>query len=350
MCMENVIIIGAGYAGIMAANRLAPTHRVSVLAPREVFVDRIRLHELIAGSRRSATVPLRQMLDARVAVRRGEATRVEPGLVETAEGERLAARHIVLAVGSGAAGGATDLEGALALRDQVAALADGARIRVVGGGFTGLELAAELADAGPARSVRLASRGGRLGPEGHGDAVAASLERLGVELGADPGSSDDVALEMRATGFRVPDLAARSGLPVAEDGRVLVDDALRVVGAEGIWAAGDCAAIEGRAPLRMSCAAAEPLGAHAADGIRRADEGSPAEPLDLGFAAQCVSLGRRDGIVAFVHPDDSATGRSLRGRSGALAKELVCRMAAWAPRRIARVYRWPGAGRQTSVA
>jgi NADH dehydrogenase len=58
---------------------------------------------------------------------------------------------------------------------------------------------------------------------------------------------------------------------------------------------------------------------------------------------QCISVGRRQGVVAFVDRDDRASGRLLTGRTGALVKELVCRFgmgSIWLERRFAGLYAW----------
>ena len=54
----------------------------------------------------------------------------------------------------------------------------------------------------------------------------------------------------------------------------------------------------------------------------------PAMPLR--YYSQCVSLGRRHGLVQFVTADDRAVPAVLTGRLAALVKELICRGAAWA--------------------
>ncbi len=48
----RVIVIGGGYAGVLAANRLQGTPGVAVtlVNPRPEFVERIRLHQLAAGN------------------------------------------------------------------------------------------------------------------------------------------------------------------------------------------------------------------------------------------------------------------------------------------------------------
>ena len=48
----QVVVVGGGYAGVAAANRLSGRGGVSVtlVNPRPVFVERIRLHQLAAGT------------------------------------------------------------------------------------------------------------------------------------------------------------------------------------------------------------------------------------------------------------------------------------------------------------
>ena len=48
----EVVVIGGGYAGVMAANRLTQRDHVTVtlINPRPSFVERLRLHQLAGGS------------------------------------------------------------------------------------------------------------------------------------------------------------------------------------------------------------------------------------------------------------------------------------------------------------
>ena len=90
-----------------------------------------------------------------------------------------------------------------------------------------------------------------------------------------------------------------------------------------IVATGDAAA-PSDLPLRMSCQAALPLGAHAADTVLSRIAGEQPADFGKGIAAMCVSLGRRAGVFQFAHRDDTATRFHLSGRLAAKIKEAAC--------------------------
>ena len=364
----EVVVIGGGYAGVMAANRLTQRRDVSVtlVNPRPRFVERIRLHQLVGGSH-PAAVDYAQVLaaDARLVV--DSATRIDVAerRVTLAGGDALHYDFLVYAAGSGSAEanvpGAAEHAFPVAGYEQaqrLRAVLDGdptATVTVVGAGPSGIEVAAELAERG--RRVTLVC-GGPLGPYLHPrgrTAVAERLARLGVSVIDGAGSrvtavrpdavelADARTLPSRVTvwtaGFGVPDLARRSGLSTDAVGRLLTDETLTSVDDDRVVAAGDSAAPSGVA-FRMSCQAAEPLGMHAADTVLRRIAGEAPTPVAIGFVGQCLSLGRRDGFVQVARHDDTARGTHLGGWPGARVKELVCRGTIKA---LALEARWPGA-------
>jgi NADH dehydrogenase len=178
--------------------------------------------------------------------------------------------------------------------------------------------------------------------------VAKQLRRLGVDV-LEPIRvtevrwdsvvlSDGAVLPSAATvwtaGFAVPDLAARSGLHTDELGRLLTDETLTSIGDDHIVAAGDAAAPSGQ-PLRMSCQAAEPLGAQAANTVLARIAGTAPALLNQAFVGQCISIGRGHGTLQFSHTDDSPVNLALGGRTTAAIKERICRGTLWAIRREA---------------
>ncbi|MFP3713065.1 FAD-dependent oxidoreductase [Puerhibacterium sp. TATVAM-FAB25] len=365
----QVVVVGGGYAGVMAANRLAGRSagalEVVLVNERPEFVERIRLHEHAAGGRGLPTVPFARLLHPAVRLEVGRAVRVDAGGRLRLADRELAFDHLVYAAGStgrrgpgGAGEGAAErhdvatAESAARARERVAALPSGAAVLVRGAGHTGIELAAELRGRRPDLAVHLLARDGvgrALGTRG-GEVVEARLRRLGVSVHREERALPPVVLTVRADGFVGASLAADSGLPVDDTGRLLVAGDLRVPGHPRLVGAGDGVRVTGPAGahLRMGCAVALPLGAHAADVVLATVAGRPAERLDAGFALQCVSLGRGDGIIQVVRPDDTARAVRLRGRPAAAVKELVCRQTLrWLAGEARRPgsFRWPAGPR-----
>ncbi|WP_229074770.1 NAD(P)/FAD-dependent oxidoreductase [Actinoplanes sp. DH11] len=342
---ENVVVIGGGYAGVLAANRLARDSRtaVTLINPRPSFVERIRLHQLVAGTHPAST-GFDRVLSPKVRLLVDTATRIDaPGrAVELASGGAAEYDYLVYAIGSagtpapGAAYSIATWEDAQRLRAALHAT-DGP-VTVVGGGATGVETAAELAERG--RTVTLVC-GGVLNPYLHPSGrkvVAGQLARLGVTVlenvkvssataGAvqlADGGERPSAVTIWTTGFVVPDLAARSGLSTDAIGRLRTDDTLTSVDDSRVVAAGDCLVPSDR-PFRMSCQAAGQLGRYAPRTVLARIGGRQPKPVSLYFAGQCLSLGRRSGLVQMSGLNDGARGWYLRGGAAARVKEFVCR-------------------------
>jgi NADH dehydrogenase FAD-containing subunit len=349
----DVVVIGGGYAGVMAADRLTREDRVAVtlVNPRPVFVERIRLHQRAAGTG-EAVVDFRDVLAPGVRLVVGSAERIDaPGRrVVLEDGTELHYDHLVYAVGSSTRApdvpGAAEFALAISSLDQADRLREAlrhapeARVVVVGGGSSGIETAAELAEAG--RAVRLIT-GGVLAPSLHPRtrrAIARRLQKMGVAVwdGADARVTEVTAAGVRlrdgrtvagevvvwAVGFAAPRLAARSGLSTDAAGRLRTDETLTSIDDERIVAAGD-AMVASDTPRRMSCQLAGPLGANAAEAVLAHVHGEAPAPVTPGFVAQCVSLGRRDGVFQYAHADDTASALRATGWAGARIKETICR-------------------------
>jgi NADH:ubiquinone reductase (H+-translocating) len=131
------------------------------------------------------------------------------------------------------------------------------------------------------------------------------------------------------TGFRVPDLARESGLAVAENGRLLVDGMMRSVSHPEVYGIGDAAAArqaDGR-ELRMGCG---PGGLAAACAVRAIGDrlaGRTPRQLRVESDGQCISLGRKDGLVQYAKFDGRPLGPMLTGRAAAVVKEAIVRGA-----------------------
>ena len=207
------------------------------------------------------------------------------------------------------------------LAELEARLPQGGHIAVIGGGAGGTELALALAwrlrgrarialiaqDAAPLagapararRSVRQALA--QAGVAFHGGAAATGFADGRVML-AD-GGSVAAAAALWATGVQAPGFLAASGLACDARGCVRVHPTLQSVSHEFVFAAGDCAAVEG-APRPKSGVWAVRAGAPLTDNLRRAAAGRPLrrwQPQRSALVILGLGGGRavawRDGIT-----------------------------------------------------
>jgi NADH dehydrogenase len=362
----KVVVIGGGYAGTTAANhlRMRADVDITLVNPRPKFVERIRLHQHVAGNY-DATVDYGTLLGVGVSLVVDSATRIDSAArkVELASGAALGYDYLIYAVGStgavpaavpGAAEFAypiAELEAAQRLRAAIDELHPDAPITVVGAGLTGIEAASEMAEQG--RAVTLVC-GAQLAPslsEPGRRSIGKWLSRHGVTVLDGPGAtvvevtSGSVLLDcgrrllsqvtIWTAGFGVPDLAAASGLSTDGLGRLLTDETLTSVDDPRIVAAGDCAAPSGQ-PLRMSCQAAGPLGAQAASTVLGRIAGTELPVVDQAFVGSCVSLGRHAATVQLARRDDTPVNYYVGGRLAASVKEAICKGTLWGIRREAR--------------
>ncbi|CAL9487142.1 MULTISPECIES: NAD(P)/FAD-dependent oxidoreductase [unclassified Streptomyces] len=366
---HRIIVLGAGYAGASAAGRLARRlHRddvaLTLVNAEPDFAERVRNHELATG-RTPAHRPLTDVLagtGVELKVARVTAVDVDRKVVTVTGGtgaEELAYDTLVHALGSrwddrgvpGAAEHAYEIAGragALRVRERLAGLGAGQPVVVVGGGLTGLEAATEIAESRPDLEVTLAARAGLgdwLSPRGR-DHVRAVFARLGITVREDAevtaveedrvvtadGTVLPSALTVWTAGFAVHPIARATALEVSDTGQIVVDGTMRSVSHPDVYAVGDAALVQGPGgkPLRMSCATGTPTAWQAADAIAARLTGGKLPHVPLRYVNQCVSLGRKDGLIQYVTADDRAVNAALTGRLAARYKELVCRAAAWA--------------------
>ncbi len=348
---NGTLIVGGGYAGSILARLLG---EATIVSPDNYMLFRPLLAEAASATLepRHVVVPLRQMCPrAELIVGRATALDEESRTVAV-EGHvgTLAVRYerLVLALGSVArtvpvpglaehALGFNDLADAIALRNHVLreleaadAELDPERARrhlgfvFVGAGYAGVEALAELQDlvrdalrhyprlrAVPQRWV-LVEAGDRILhelPERLGAYVVRLLERQGAEvrtrtrlelLDADSATlSDGERIETHTlvwtAGVRPNPLLAEWGLPVDEAGRVQVDEQLRVVGRDAVWALGDGA----RVPNAATDGPDPPTSQHALRQARRLAKNlaGDVEPYEYRMIGMGATLGRFKGVA-----------------------------------------------------
>ncbi|MBB2741172.1 UNVERIFIED_ORG: NADH dehydrogenase FAD-containing subunit [Microbispora rosea subsp. rosea] len=396
---HRIIVLGGGYTGAIAAGRLAKRLRrddvaITLVNAEPDFVERVRMHQLATGQDLKHRPFSEMFAGTGVELRLAKVTGVDVdrktvtitdanGAGVTAPGsgtEELAYDTLVYALGSGwnaqdvpgAAEHAYEIAGrpgALRLRERLARLDAGQTVVVVGGGLTGVEAATEIAEARPDLDVALAA-GGDLGdwlsPKGrehlrkvfgrlkitvHEHTIVTGVEADRV-LTAD-GTAVPAAVTVWATGFAVHPIAKATSLEVTGTGQIVVDGTMRSVSHPDVYAIGDAAMAmgPGNKPLRMSCASGTPAAWQAAGAIAARLTGGKLPNAPIRYFNQCISLGRKEGLIQYVTADDRAVRAVLTGRLAAVYKELICKGAAWSvanptlglPTRRRRVARKPAA-------
>jgi NADH dehydrogenase FAD-containing subunit len=273
-----VVVIGGGYGGTLVAKALDPTADVTLIDPREAFVN-------AAASLRALTrpewahhafFPFGTLLE-RGRVIRDRAVSVDPEGVTLASGGRVEADHLVLATGSGYPFPAKPNDASTSVVEQLddlrtthEELSGAGRVLILGAGPVGLELAGEIKEVWPDKDVIVVDRAARLLP-GFLPEVRDDLRRQLAELGIDvrlgtglttmppigPGRAGRFAVAtdrgeeivadiwFRAFGVRVTtDYLADGRLtPLTEQATVPVTEHLTVQGYDHVHALGDITAL-----------------------------------------------------------------------------------------------------------
>ncbi|OBG20748.1 pyridine nucleotide-disulfide oxidoreductase [Mycolicibacterium celeriflavum] len=356
--MYEILILGGGYTGMAAATGLAGRLKrrddvhITLVNAQARFTERLRLHQVASGQALKDLQISDRLAGTGVEFVQGWVTGIdaEAQTIRVDDTTTLRYDTLVYALGSvadtGSVPGADEFaytldsaDDAQLLAAQLDRLGDGTVV-VAGGGLTGIESAAEIAEQHPELDVVLLSRQvpGSMMSERARARVHAGLERLGVRVRAGVDivkvMADGVALAdgevvsaravLWTTGVRVSPLAAAAGLAVDDRGRILTDASLRSVTRPNIYAVGDAAAVrQGYGVIHGTCQSGIPTAVHAAASIARDLKGKSPKRFRFGYVHQPVSLGRHDAVIQFTRADDAPGRFYLAGPVAAAYKETV---------------------------
>lgn len=301
---QHVVIVGAGFAGIGAAKKLAknPSVRVTLIDRNNYHQFQPLLYQVATAQLAAADIayPIRDTARKyeNLDVKLGTVVAADPAArsVTTEDGLTYRGDYLVLAAGSApyffSTPGADEhafplysLDDALALRSRILQLFEDAdrdpslidegavEFVVVGGGPTGVEISGALAEmiagtlAAEYRDVAVGRATVHLVDHGHsllamfsekaGAYTAKVLQRDGVRLHlgsavteVGPGHaalSDGTSIKTRcviwAGGLQAAPVATAAGLPTSRGGRIDVQPDLSVEGYPGVYVVGDIANI-----------------------------------------------------------------------------------------------------------
>ncbi|MGH2671385.1 MAG: NAD(P)/FAD-dependent oxidoreductase [Actinomycetota bacterium] len=398
MAGKRILVVGAGFAGLYAAMGMRAIaragHRITVVNPQNFMQYQPFLPEVASGTidPRAVAVPLRTTLRHCDLVI-GEVDRLDHGArkatIRLADGGERVTEYDVLVLTPGSTSRVLPIPGlaehgigfktvqeAIYLRNRVLSRLDVAaetedpeRRRAaltfvfVGGGYAGVEALGELEDlardaiatypALGADDMRwvLVDAAPKILPELGPELAAYAVERLAerrIEVLVDTRleSYEDRTVRLSdgrsfaadtlvwTAGVRPSSLARNAGLPVDDAGRVRVDEHLRVVGAEDVWAAGDAAAVPDRTTGGVMPPTAQHgmrQGRHLARNLTAWIEGGRIEPFVHRNIGAVCSLGRYKGIAV-------VWGLKLKG------------FPAWFAHRTYHLYAMPTLTRKAKIA
>ncbi|MBT8151313.1 MAG: FAD-dependent oxidoreductase [Gammaproteobacteria bacterium] len=314
---HHVVIVGANFAGLSAAKRLAckSDMQVTLVDPSKAFHWAPNIHEIVSGLKASTGVSISSEKIARQLGHRfvddeAVALDINNNEVRLADGELLAYDALLVACGLSASDmgisgaeenciGMRHAEEAKRIEQRIAVGLAAKRpfaVTIIGAGFTGVELLGELLrkhannkllsinviESAPRVLAGLPSVIGEdIRKQCTGHAVhfylakdISAIEKRAVKL--QDGSSIDSDLTICCAGTAIPELIRESELACSEQG-ILVNDELQSKTASNVFAAGDIAATT--SSLKKQASFAIDMGKHAAGNIEALLSGQAPRPF-----------------------------------------------------------------------
>lgn len=353
MNKPHIVIVGGGFGGIAAAEKLAKTCRVTLVDRNAYTTFQPLLYQVATGGLNPGdiTYSLRSFVARHrhgMRFRRACVTGIDTQnrIVTTDVGEPLTYDYLILAVGVGAnffgIPGAEEYAHsiytraeALAVRDEIFGKVEALTVAepskrlsvvVVGGGATGVEMAGALAEM-KQQGVPIAY------PELNPDRLGVILVEMGPVLlapfdeklqrytldqvrkrGVDvrlntaikevredsvvlgDGAEEQADIVVWGAGIGGHDVVATWGFEQGRGGRIVVGDDLRVPGQDRVFAIGDCA-ITPDNPLPQVAQPAIQMGHRAAENILALEDGGAAAPFAYADRGSMATIGRSAAVV-----------------------------------------------------
>ncbi|KAG7462592.1 hypothetical protein MATL_G00186430 [Megalops atlanticus] len=329
----HVVIVGGGFGGIAAGQQLKskgiPFTLIALCNAFHHNVAALRA-SVQSGFAQQTFIPYQETFGA--SFKQGRVVRVDPAaqLVVLEGGEEVHYSHLILCTGTGGPfpgkfNAMADYHEAIEKYEEIVKEIQAAgSVLVVGGGSTGVEMAAEIKTDYPEKKVvlvhsRIALADVELLPSVRQQVKDVLLEK-GVELllgqkvsnlsdlecnvtrkdmriVTDKGTEIITDLVLCCTGNKINSDAYSSGLGgcLAENGSLRVNEHMQVQGFENIYAVGDCADVN---EPKMAYHAGLHAGV-AVTNIINSLTGKPLTSYKTGSVTMLLAMGRNDGVGQF---------------------------------------------------
>lgn len=357
--MQQIIVLGAGYGGLMTALQLEEKVRhlqdVNViLVDRNDFHQYLHLsYEIVTGVKKAEDIiiSLSELLEKRkIQFHQATVERIDLAskTVQTNKGD-LSYSELVIALGSetnffnikGAehAFCVSSIESAVRIKDKLKKLwAQDQNIKVLvgGGGFTGVELAGEIADELKCCVTIVEGTNMLLPTWGipeFSSKVAMVLEDMGAKIVLNKsvveikpnavvlndGSQMDCSIFIWTCGVQASLVASESGLKTGKGNRVLINEYCEAVNFPGVYVVGDCA-------LVIDSKTGEPLPQCIEIALQQADAVSKNLFADLTGGKRASYIPKFSGLILAVgerYGIGRIAGVKVEGKLALMVKKVV---------------------------
>ena len=326
--MKTVVILGGGYGGLTVAHDLLqgelPDDVSLVLVDRMPFQGlKTEYYALAAGTVAESEIRVAFPVDPRLSVTYGEVTAVDPArqLVHIEGRDPLAYDWLVLALGctdnyhgiEGAEAHSLSLQTLSGTRRTYQRLNDVkpyGQVTIVGGGLSGVEVAAELRESRPDLNIRILDRGPSIlssFPDKLQRYVAewfiehevemrghVSLFRLEEGLLHDANNPEPITTDATVwtAGIQPVPIVQKLQLPKDKQGRLIINPYHQLPDYENVFVVGDCASL----PFSPSGQAAEAQGRQVAEVLQAIWEGRTPRLGKIKLKGILGSLGKKAGF------------------------------------------------------
>lgn len=325
--MKKLVILGGGYGGLTVALNLLekdlPPDTVIVLVDRSPFQGlKTEYYALAAGTIAETHIRVQYPVDPRLIMKYGEISSVDLANKQVLFGDKEPLTYDWLVIGLGCTDnyhgilGAQEYSCSIQSFSQTRAtyqcindVSPNGQVTVVGGGLSGVEIAAELRESRPDLNIRILDRGASVMsafPAKLQEFVREWMTEHDIEMrshialtrleGGKLYNGDDEIIKTDVTvwtaGIQPSPIVQALDLPKDNQGRLILNEFHQLPDYNDVYIVGDCASL----PFSPSAQAAEHQGKQIAEAIRAIWKGETPRLGKIKLRGTLGSLGKKSGF------------------------------------------------------